>query len=98
MLTEILTEIKNLKNQGEEFSKETTKEITGMKREIKRQEEMWGKRHNLETEILSVTNQTKRMLAVLEEKLKSLEESEEPRARREKRNSIIIKINEIVPD
>jgi protein-tyrosine-phosphatase len=94
LLSEILLEVKNLKKQSKEFRTETKKEISDLKEEIKTRDEKWEtKLNSLDSKISNVEKKTEKNIRNLVDKIKYLVIADERRARREKRNNVIIKSN-----
>lgn len=99
MFSNILAEIRDLKKQNENFMKETKKDIQDLKEEIKGLDmRMENKTNKLENKVTNLDNNTDERFKDFETKLKTLEEKEERRLRRERRNNIIIKSKDLTTD
>lgn len=88
IMMEILKELKDMRKENREFRKE----ITELREQItKREEDLETRQNNMENQLSNLEKKTEMQVQKLEDKLKVLEETEEYRKRREKRNNIIIK-------
>ena len=97
MFAEILTEL-NMR-QSEDFRQETREEITSIKEEMKKRDDKWEeKSNNLENKLADEIQKTNEELETIRGKIQMLEDQEEQRAKRERRNNIVIKSIDIVPD
>lgn len=95
MLSNILTELKELRKQSDEFRNEAKKDIEALTEEIRNiDKKLEDKCATLDNRIKIVNNQTNEKSKQLEEKIKTLEDMEERRQRSEKKNNIIIKSKE----
>ena len=96
MFSNILTELKTLKEQNETFRNETKKDIEELKAEIKGiDKNMMERCGSLETKINYVENNTNEKITQMEREITRIQEAEERRQRREKRNNIVVKSKEI---
>ena len=92
MLSNILMEIKYLKKQNEDFKNETKQVISDLTEEIKALDKRTEAKYcSLETRINNIDNSTNKKIINLETKVKWLQEAEERRLRKEKRNNVIVK-------
>lgn len=99
MLSNILTELKELRKQGDEFRNETKRDIEILTEEIRNiDKKLEDKCAILDNRIKIVNDQTNEKSKQLEEKIKTLLDAEERRQRREKRSNIIIKSKEFDKD
>jgi hypothetical protein len=97
MFSENLAELRNLKKQSDEFRQETRDEILSIKEQLKKRDEKWEARSEaLETKLANADSATQDKLNMLSIKIKTLEEQEEQRAKKGKRNNIVIKGEEMV--
>ena len=97
MFSEILTELKTMKKQNEEFREETREEIKSIKEELRKRDDKWEEmQEGLEVKIANADNMTQQKIMSLAEKIKALEEQEEQRTKRERKNNIIIKSKAVV--
>jgi hypothetical protein len=94
MFSEILAELRNLKKQSDEFRQETRDKILSIKEQLKKRDEKWeAQSEALETKLADATQEKLNMIS---RKIKTLEKQEEQRAKKEKRNNIVIKGKEMV--
>ena len=99
MFSYILAELKDLKKQNTDFKAETKKDIADLREEIKGYDKrMEEKCNNLEIRIRNIDTTMDDKTRNMEKKLRVLEEAEERRQKRERRQNIIIKNKEIQPD
>ncbi|PSN53390.1 hypothetical protein C0J52_03818 [Blattella germanica] len=99
MLTSILTEIKDLRKDNEEFRNETKKDIADLKEEIKGfDNKIEEKCNNLENKMSTLDKTIGEKVNEMEKKIRFLEETEERRQKRERRNKIIIKRQNLISD
>ena len=96
MFSNILTELKTLKEQNETFRNETKKDIEELKVEMKGIDKIMVERcGSLETRINYVENNTNKKVTQLEREITRLQEAEERKQRREKRKNTVVKSKEI---
>ena len=95
MLSSILSELKTLKQQNEENRKETKKDISELKMEIKGLDKrIEEKCCHLESKIGNIENTFHEKINHLTGELTRLQETEERRQRKERKNNIVIKSKE----
>ena len=96
MFSSILSEIKSLKKQNEDFKIETKKDILELRNEIKGLDKRIDDKYSsLQTKVNNMDNSTNEKISNLEKELKWLQEAEERRQRKEKRRNIIIKSKDL---
>lgn len=96
MFAEILTELRNLKTQSDEFRRETKQEIMSIKEDIKKTDEKWKEVNEaVESRITNIENTTEEKLNLISERIKTLETWEEQMAKRMRKNNIVIKGKEV---
>lgn len=99
MFSNILTELKEMRKQNEEFRNETRRDITTLKEEIQSLDRnLETKCVTLENKIYNADKEAKEKIKHLEDSIQAIQVAEEHRQRRERRNNIIIKSKEINKD
>lgn len=92
MFSIILNEIKEIRKQNENLREETRRDIKELKDEIKGfDKKLEEKCRILEDKIANGENTTTETVRRIEDRVKSLEEAEERRQRKDKRNNVVIK-------
>ena len=99
MFAEILKELKDIRKQSEDFRQETRQEITSIREAMQKRDEMWEKMsNNLENKLNEECRRQREEIQEMGKKLQKIEDQEEQRAKRERKNNIVIKSLDMTPD